>query len=306
VVFLSGQANSRQSRKRSAETDNSLTIANTASSSNRRPGSSDLRAQYHSNKKRQHSGDAAVLTRTPSTDGSRIQAAPVSSGTQQDEVAGTVHDTESNCAPEDVPISTRRSKDAGTVRDTESNAVEAAPSSTRHSKDAGTVHDTESSCAAEAEPSGTAHSKDAGTVHDTESSFAAEAEPSGTAHSKDAGTVHDTESSFAAEAEPSGTAHSKDAGTVHYTESSYAANAVQSSTPHSMDAGSMHDTGNSHVAVNNTQCSRPAETASTLTHTVSAAKHAAVRMQNCAELHDEPAGHLDNSMHSSDTNGDFG
>lgn len=191
---VTGQADSKRSRKRSAENDNSLMVADTSSPSNSRPHSSDFTAQCPSNKKRQHSLDANVLTMTPMTDGSRILAAAVSSGTQHGDDAVTVHESQSSYAAAPTPSSTHRSKDAGTVHDIDSNhAATAVLSSTHHSKDAGTVHDSESSYAATAAPSSTLRDEDAGTVHDTESNYATEATASSTHRSTDAGTERDTE-----------------------------------------------------------------------------------------------------------------
>ena len=180
-VFLSGQVDGEQSRKRSAENDDSSAVADTASSSKGRPSGS----QYHSSKKRQHLLSTSGLSMTPSTGGSRILTAAVSSDTHH-------------------------SADAAIVRDTESNYV------------AGAMQSTES---------GTHGSKDVCSVH-----------------------VHDTQNSFVT------------------------ADALSST---------------------------PAETVSTVPHAVTAAEHAAVRMQNSTESLDDPVVDLENSVQSSNTINDF-
>ena len=205
-VFLSGQVDGEQSRKRSAENDDSSAVADTASSSKGRPSGS----QYHSSKKRQHLLSTSGLSMTPSTGGSRILTAAVSSDTHHSADAAIVHDTESNYVAGAMQSSTRRSADAAIVRDTESNYS------------AGVIQSTES---------GTHGSKDACSVN-----------------------VHDTQNSFVT------------------------ADALSST---------------------------PAETVSTVPHAVTAAEHAAVRMQNSTESLDDPVVDLENSMQSSNTISDF-
>jgi len=151
--FLSGQADSKKSKKRSAENGNSIvTVADTALPSNNRPSGSDVTAQHQSCKKRQHALDAGVLTKTPGTDGSRILAAAVSGGTQHSEDTATVCNTESNYSTEAIPSSTYQSKNSGTVPCTEINYdAGAIPTSTHDIDDSGTVRDTENSSVAAGE-----------------------------------------------------------------------------------------------------------------------------------------------------------
>jgi len=230
-VFLSGQVDGEQSRKRSAENDDSSAVADTASSSKGRPSGS----QYHSSKKRQHLLSTSGLSMTPSTGGSRILTATVSSDTHHSADAAIVRDTESNYVAGAMQSSTRRSADAAIVRDTESNYVAGAMrSSTRRSADAAIVRDTESNYSA--------------------------------------GVIQSTES---------GTHGSKDACSVH-----------------------VHDTQNSFVTAD-ALSSTPAETVSTVPHAVTAAEHAAVRMQNSTESLDDPVVDLENSVQSSNTISDF-
>jgi len=132
---------------------------------------------------------------------------------------------------------------------------------------------------------------------------------SDTHHSADAAIVRDTESNYVAGAMQSSTRRSADAAIVRDTESNYSAGVIQSTesgTHGSKDACSVHvhDTQNSFVTAD-ALSSTPAETVSTVPHAVTAAEHAAVRMQNSTESLDDPVVDLENSVQSSNTISDF-
>lgn len=298
--FFQGQADSTQSRKRSVENGNSLAVADTATLSDSAPSISDFTAQYHTNRKQQLSLDAHVLAKTPSTVGSRILSAAVSGDTEYGDYTVNVRDAESNYAADAVSNITSHSKDDGIVCHTVS-AAEATRRNTHHSKGNG------SNFAADATQSSILHSNDAGTVRerDRESNYAAEITRRNTLRSTDTGN------NFSTEAVASSILRSINSSTVceHDTESNHAA--IVSSSTHG-DGGNVHDTGKSCVAaadddaaVISSQCNTPAETTFMPTHIFTAADHAAVRMHNSTESHDEPGGNLENSVQSANVNGEF-